>query len=295
MKRLALLSVAIVLATAVNLRAGEANAPIPPHRRQGRTGPAGGPCCNPSRLAQWYIESLDPIVGLTDQQKKAITEVIESRDKAMREFQSKHAEKLAAASKAMSEAYQKNDKEAIAKAQKAYQEALRPVPSSHEGFAEETGRHPHAPAKGEASRPPDGDLDQGFDRPDRAQRGAKTEGQGRFPRDAEVHRSREDGVAGCRRPSSRSSLPNSGSPSTSTALGSYVKAMFARVKLTDEQNKKVEALLDKICQDPNLSVDWKTYQSVSKKVEELLTAEQKETLKRPLNLSGQAGGQRCVT
>ena len=45
----------------------------------------------------------------------------------MQEFQSKNAEKLAAAGKAIGEAFQKNDKEAIAKAQKAYQEAYAPV------------------------------------------------------------------------------------------------------------------------------------------------------------------------
>ena len=50
----------------------------------------------------------------------------------------------------------------------------------------------------------------------------------------------------------------------------YVKSVFAGIKLTDEQNKKVEALVDKICEDPDLSVDGKTYQSVRRKVEELL-------------------------
>ena len=38
-----------------------------------------------------------------------------------------------------------------------------------------------------------------------------------------------------------------------------------------------------------MKVDWQTYQSAQKKVEELLTAEQKETLKQPLKW-GQAGG-----
>ena len=74
-------------------------------------------------------------------------------------------------------------------------------------------------------------------------------------------------------------------------LGLYVKGTMAnRIKLTEEQNKKVESLLDKLAQDAKLTLDWPTYQSVSKKVNELLTPEQRDVLQKPLQSPGLAGG-----
>ena len=229
------------------------------------------------------------MVGLTDQQKKAITEVIECRDKTMREFQSKNAEKLTAASKALGEAYQKNDKEAIAKAQKAYQEVYAPF---HQAMKESQKKLDDILTPQQKEKQADHQMAtwiKAYDRPDRAQRGAKAEGQDRSPRDAEDQRQRPWSAV-CPDAIRKILTPQQQTALNKHRLGAYVKAMFARVKLTDEQNKKIEALLDKICQDPKLSVDWKTYQSVSKQVEELLTAEQKETLKKPMQFWDQAGG-----
>jgi len=66
------------------------------------------------------------LFNLTDAQKKAIRDIYAARDKAMREFQTKNAEKLKAASLAMTEAYKSKDKEALAKV-KAYQEFYAPL------------------------------------------------------------------------------------------------------------------------------------------------------------------------
>ena len=141
MKRLLVLAAAMTLASAANLWAEEKAAPGTPVQNAGSggglvAGQSGNGVWGGKSAAQWYIESIDKIVNLTDAQKKAITASIESRDKAMREFQAQNAEKLKAAGTAMMEAYKSKDKEAIAKAQKAYQDLYAPM---HEAMKKSQG------------------------------------------------------------------------------------------------------------------------------------------------------------
>lgn len=293
MKRLALLTAAIVLATAANLRAGDQRPNPSPAGVKTETSRPVVPLQSKS-MAQWHIASLDPIVGLSDEQKKAITEVIESRDKAMREFQSKQAEQLSAASKAISEAYQKNDKDAIAKATKAYQELYAPLYQVMKDSQkklddvltpqqkEKQANHQVATWIKALTAPVELSDEQKQKAKAAYRELRKTAGH------EPVEQKLPEVILKVLTPQQRVAI-------NKQRLATYVKGMFARVKLTDEQNKKVEALLDKVCSDPNLTLDWKTYQSASQKVEELLSKEQKEALKKPFTLSGQAGGQGGVT
>ena len=288
MKRLALLTVAIVLATAANLWADDQKPNPAPSGAKAKPGqPAVG--YQAKSGAQWYIESLDPVVGLTDEQKKAITDVIQRRDKMMQEFQSTHAESLAAASKAIGEAYKKNDKEAIAKATKAYQDVYAPF---HQAMKESQKKLDEILTPQQREK----QLDQQatmwikamtapIELSEEQKQKAKTAFREMQKADNSDGRWRlaPEAIAKILTPQQRTALNKS-------RLLPYMKAIFARVKLTDEQNKKMEALIDKISSDPKLSVDWKTYQDLSHQVEELLTKEQKETLKKPLQFWGQAGG-----
>jgi Spy/CpxP family protein refolding chaperone len=67
----------------------------------------------------------------------------------------------------------------------------------------------------------------------------------------------------------------------------YVKSMFARAKLTDEQMKSVEtmieAMIDELHKDPKSKVvmDWQSYNKLAEKIRGLLTAEQKKALEAP--------------
>ena len=67
---------------------------------------------------------------------------------------------------------------------------------------------------------------------------------------------------------------------------SYVKSMYARAKLTDEQMKKVQALVDDLAQGRDLKVNWPDYSKLAEKISGLLTVEQKEALKSPYAASG---------
>ncbi len=289
MKRLVLLTVALVLATAANLWADDQKPnPSPSGAKAGAGQPAVGWRQTKSG-AQWYIESLDPIVGLTDEQKKAITDVIQGRDKMMQEFQSTHAEGLAAASKAISEAYKKNDKEAIAKATKAYQDVYAPF---HQAMKESQKKLDEILTSQQREK----QLDQqammwikASTAPIELSEEQKQKARAAFREmqkagnNEGMWRGAPDAILKILTPQQRTALNKS-------RLLPYMKAMFARVKLTDEQNKKMETLIDKISSDAKLIVDWKAYQDVSRQVEELLTKEQKEMLKKPPQFWGQAGG-----
>ena len=144
MKRLTLLTVVVALAGATNLWAGEepreaAGGKIILQIKEGtgeRTvvvgeGAEGRVVSNVwgagKSAADWYIESIDKIVNLTDDQKQAITTIIEARDKAVQDFRTQNAEKLQAATSALMEAYKSKDQDAIAKAAKANQELNAPM------------------------------------------------------------------------------------------------------------------------------------------------------------------------
>ena len=73
-----------------------------------------------------YIDSIDPVVALTEDQKKELTRIIEARDAAMKNLQAANAEKMKELGTAMAEAHTKGDKEAIGRLQKEYQQAYAP-------------------------------------------------------------------------------------------------------------------------------------------------------------------------
>jgi hypothetical protein len=61
----------------------------------------------------------------------------------------------------------------------------------------------------------------------------------------------------------------------------YAKFAFARAKLTGDQMKQVEALCDELAKDqPNPMDHGRGYAKLTEKVNELLTDEQKETMKK---------------
>ena len=131
MKRGVLAAITMVaLAAAANLSAGEQSgnpgqAATKPGGTSGGIAPAGSNAGGGG--AAWYIQYVDKIVKLTDDQKKAMNQIIEARDRAMKDFQAENAEKIKAAGKAVVETYRSNDKDAVAKAQRAYQDLYAPM------------------------------------------------------------------------------------------------------------------------------------------------------------------------
>jgi hypothetical protein len=229
--------------------------------------------------AQWHIESIDKIVNLTDLQKKAMTGIIEARDKAVQEFQAKNAEKVKQAGNVMVEAYKGKDKDAIAKSQKAYQELYAPM---HEAMkkaqkdldsvltAEQTEKlqESRATAWIKASTDPV----------------QLTEEQMKKAKDVYKEAMKAGGYEALGRGMS-DKIQDILTPEQKAAIYkhramSYVKSMFSQAKLTSEQTKQVEAAVDAMGKEQNFKFDWAKVQQLNEKIEAVLTAEQKEAIKK---------------
>jgi Spy/CpxP family protein refolding chaperone len=74
----------------------------------------------------WFIHSLEEAVTLSEDQKESMKRIFEARDAESKKFQTDNAEKVKATGAALQEAYKSQDKDAIAKAMKDYQDVYAP-------------------------------------------------------------------------------------------------------------------------------------------------------------------------
>ncbi len=257
--------------------------------------PAGGVGLNPNPFgagllnaggsggksaAAWYIEGIEKAVTLTPQQKEAMAKILEARDKEMQEFQTKNGDKLKAAMKAMTDAYQGKDKEAITRAQKEYQEAnagtsqiFKQAQTALDGvltdeqkakrqelMTAQTIKAMTDPAvlTGEQTAQIKSLLAKGNP-------GGEREGSERGER--QWYQSIQDVLT----------AEQKATIARHRAL-SYTKAVYGRVNLTADQWQKIEAAYDELAKTPNLSGEAVT-KELSEKVKGLLTQEQKEGMK----------------
>jgi Spy/CpxP family protein refolding chaperone len=297
MKRLFLLAAVMSLACATNLWACGKAAPgasRTPAANPGRGGGVvvgrfgGGVWGGGKTAAQWYIESIDKIVNLTEAQKKAITASIEARDKAMQEFQTKNTEKLKSAGTSMMEAYKGKDKDAIAKVQKAYQDLYAPM---HEAMkksqaeldniltAEQKAKLQESRAVGwiKAMTDPVQLSDEQVKKLKAAY--------------GDLTKASDHEAAERRSPKAIDEILTAEQKTTIAKhrAMTYVKSMFAQAKLTNEQMKKIEAMVDEMVKGKGLTFDWQIYTKLAEKARGLLTAEQKAALEAR-NMLGVAGG-----
>lgn len=279
MKRMTLVWLSIILACAANLWAAEEPA------RAGGGGAAGAPgaVTNPwgagKSAATWYIESIDKTVTLTEDQKKRITEIIEARDKAMKDFQTANAEKLKAASSVMLEAYKRQDKDAVAKAQREYQELYAPM---HEIMK-----------KSQA------DLDAVLTAEQRAKLDESrlaavikaqtdpvqlSEEQGKQIRAAYSELTKQGNREAAERnlyeTIQKALTPEQKATIFKHRANRYVQSMFKPAELTDQQQKQVDAAIGEMAKQQSDKMDWQAYQKLSEKINGLLNERQKEALKK---------------
>ena len=225
--------------------------------------------------AAWYVENVEKTVPLTPQQKEAMTKIIETRDKAAQEFQAKNGDKLQAAMKAMTDAYQGKDKDAIAKAQKEYQEAS----------AESTRLYKQAQT----------DLDNVLTPEQKTKRQEALTAQTikSLTDPAVLTEEQTTRIKGLLAKGNREgermerewyqSIQDVLTPEQKAVVARHralanAKAGFGRANLTADQWQKVEAAYDELAKTPNLNSEAVTKQ-LAERVNGLLTAEQKETMK----------------
>jgi Spy/CpxP family protein refolding chaperone len=291
MKRLLVWTATIAMLTAVQARAAEEQ-----KAAGGQAAPAAKGSAAPNLLggkapAQWYIESIEKIVPLSDDQKKAISQEFEARGKAIQDFQTQNKEKLQAAGKALVEAIKSQDKEKIAQAQKAYQDLNAPVRElwKKSQKALDDILTPEQRGKVEENRMA-------------AWIKAVTDPVELTPEQMEKARAayREFTKNGLE--SAQRGLPGAVdkilTPEQKTTIFKhramlYVKNVFARAKLTDEQMKKAEAIVDELAKETDAKTPWAAFGKLQEKIRALLTPEQKEAMKAPINWStvpGTGGG-----
>ena len=133
MNRTALLAVALfgilvgTVTLVVNVQAADKAPVAVADEKAPAPGTGGKPGIAVKSPAAFFIENTDKVVNLTEDQKQAITKIFEAREQQTKDFQAKNAEKIKVALAALTEAYKSKDKEAIAKASKVYQELYTPM------------------------------------------------------------------------------------------------------------------------------------------------------------------------
>jgi Spy/CpxP family protein refolding chaperone len=277
MKRVWWLAAAVMLVPMLSFCSQQAAGQVPlPGVQVPAPGAGWGAGINVKSPAAFYIESIDKIVNLTEDQKKASTKIFEERERLTKQFQAEHGEQTKAALSALSAAYKTKDKEAIAKASKGYQDACAPLSEVWKKSQAKLTRvlTPQQQAKLREHqlttmlKGVTAPVNLSEEQVERIRRASQAE-----PGDAwgmKVSKVIEEVLA----------------VEQKTAIAKHrlmdaVRTMFGRAKLTAEQLKNVEAACDELVKGQSkLGLASGLYSKLAEKVNGLLTAAQKEAMKK---------------
>jgi Spy/CpxP family protein refolding chaperone len=296
MKKFQILVVSAVLLSVGNQFAAEEGGVREEVRPGGN--PAGGAVLNPDRpggavvlnaggfggksAAAWYIEGIEKSVKLTPEQKDAMTKIMAARDKAAQEFQTKNADKLKAAMQAMTEAYKTKDKDAIAKAQKDYQEASAETSRLYKQAQTDLENVLTPEQKAKRQEQTVAQTIKSLTEPAVLTAEQTAQIKSILAKQNTGGRWREGGERGENR--WHQSIQDVLTADQKATIAKHralsnVKAMFGRVNLTADQLHKIEATYDELVKTPNVSSEGIT-KKLYEKVNGLLTEEQKEAMKK---------------
>ena len=265
MKRLLTLLVVAGLASLGTLRAADESKPQP--RPQANWGPGPGMRGN-------ELENLEKTVTLTDAQKTAIGALIEARTKALTEFQTTNKDKFDAARKGMMEAYQSKDKAAIAKAQKEMQAVYAPAQEIMKNSQAEIDKVLTAEQLDKVDQARAQGLIKMLTAPVQLseEQTKKLTAVFKDAKGEEPYRKMNEAIQKMLTPEQKTTIAKS-------RLTGFVHALSERLKFTDEQSKKADALVEELAKEPGAN-PGETMSKLREKIEALLTDEQKETLKQ---------------
>ena len=281
---------ALVSTFAANLWAGEAAGNSGEKTPNAKAGEARGknavlpPGASALGGSTWYIDYIDRIVKLTDEQKKAMTEIIDARNQAAKEFQTENAHKLRAANAAMIESFRSRDREAIAKAQREYQELYAPM---HEMMKKSQSDLTNVMTPEQKAAFRDFQLMT-------AVRNMVAPVQLSDEQIQQIKANSKAGDLGGFGGKIYQTVQQVLTPEQKTTIAkhramSYVKAAFGHAKLSADQMKQVEAACDELAQNPAFN-DGRLYPKLTEKVNALLTDEQKEAMKKAPHLLAHRAG-----
>lgn len=226
-------------------------------------------------LAELYIENTSKAVNLTEEQKKAITAVFDERERTSKNFETANAGKIKEISEALVAAYRAMDKEAIAQATKAREELYAPSltfwKKSQADLDNILTPEQHAKIKDyqlstsvKAMTTPVTLTDEQWTKIRNARKaGRDTDWQatGRVLEDT-LTIPQKEAIAKYR-------------------LLDAAKLNYQGVRLSDEQSKTIETTCDALVKGHSkLGLDPKMWNKLAEKINALLTAEQKDELKK---------------
>ena len=231
--------------------------------------------------AAWYIENIEKTVPLTPAQKEAMTKIIEARDRAMQEFQAKNGEKLQAARKALTDAYQGKDKEAIAGAQKEFQETNAGASQIYQQAQTDLDNVLTAEQKTKRQEAMVAQMIKSLTDP-----AVLSDEQITQIKSLIAKESAEGGREGGERRERQwyQSIQDILTADQKAVIAkhralSYTKMVLGRANLTAEQLQKIEGAYDELAKTPNLNGEAITKKLYEKSLA-LLTEEQKEGMKQ---------------
>lgn len=276
MKRFALLVAAATFASATVLRADDQprSRPAP---QPGDVRAAGEERGTGRRetSADAYIETMDKEVGLTDEQKKAMAAIFESRDKSIKDFESQNADKIKTTSKAMEDAIASNDREAIGKAREDYRDVFSPMHEVMRKASEDLNNVLTAEQKAKLQQVR---LEAAIK--NMAGPVVLTEEQ---MKQLVALASGSENARGALQEKVAPALEQMLTPEQKAAMTKYrviaeVQRGFAGARLTREQVKELEGAYDELAKDTNLKTEDLVKQ-LTEKGTGFLTDEQKEAIK----------------
>jgi Spy/CpxP family protein refolding chaperone len=225
--------------------------------------------------AQAYIANLERGATLTDEQKKKIADIFAEREKAVSEFREKNAEKLKAAAAAFHDASKSGDADAISSAQGTYQQLYAPLQKTLDKCSTELSKV--------LTREQKAAIDD-F-RADEFVKGSIGPVKLRADQLRELKRVYLDVVNGRAQEGEnllqafdRVLSPEQKSALTQHRLTSYAKLAYARANLTAQQSAKIDRICRDVASDPDVD-PTQVYSVLRDRVQEVLTAEQKESMK----------------
>ena len=235
--------------------------------------------------SEWYIESINKVVPLTPDQQNTMMKIIEARDKAVQEFNAKNADKMKAAQQAMGDAFKSQDKDAIAKAQKEYQDVFA---GTSEIYRKSQKELDDVLTPEQKTKRKDAQVAQVIK--------SLTDGVTLTPEQETKIKSAiaEAGGGEGRERGNYKAVQDLLTPEQKATIAkkralSYTGMMFGRANLTADQQKQVEAAYDGLAKSGNANPE-DVMKKMSEAVNNLLTAEQKEAMKVGGFTTGRAGG-----
>jgi Spy/CpxP family protein refolding chaperone len=311
MKRLALWMGAVGLVLAANLQAGEKPVKEGPGEQgpvkikvkggdgggmvfvegQGKAGQPDKGKGKGKSAAERYIASIDPIVNLTQFQKAEITDILQAREEALKDFQTRNGARLNEVGAALKEAHKSQDKDAIADIQAEYQELYAPlhrIMKKAEAALDDllTGEQK---AKLREARMMDmvKGIIGSIELTDQQLRQVKA------ACDALTRDEPDAGAFGKQHSAKlNQAIQEILTPQQKAALAreramGYIKKMYGPAKLTEDQLQQAEALCDALLREQT-GKSKEHYNQLADAVDRMLTVEQRENLEKAR--AGKAGG-----